>query len=217
MKPYGKLLTLSLLATASNLSPAEFASSPSSAGQLEPSGTLVLRDCILVEPRSMYIVIYDAKSTNHICSCRTTVDVDGTFYACSMPNGTYDLYLFVSGFLGRKFNDVKVVNGDFTGLNATLVNGDINDDNVINQGDYDQIDTNYNLTFRDTTWDRMDYHFVTPKMCDVNCDGSVDAKDRAVVMKSWERKGDSCPKWKEAAPKKAKRKKGWLHPEPLTR
>ena len=157
----------------------------------------------------MGLLIYDAKSATHLMSCGTAVDVDGTFYAgTGLPDGTYDVYLYVNGFLGRKFNDVKVLRGEFTGLNATLINGDINNDNVVGQADLEVIYDNYYLSTKDSVWERINRDFITPKMCDLNCDGVVDPKDKDIVMKNWERKGDSYPKCKEAAPKKQTQKKG---------
>lgn len=101
------------------------------------------------------------------------------------------------------------MNGYFTGLDTTLINGDIGDD-LIGQADLDVIYDNYYLSPKDSVWERMNRDFVTPKMCDLNCDGVVDPKDRDIVMKNWERRGDwalanAKPKPKS---KKSARKKG---------
>ncbi|MBX7134324.1 MAG: hypothetical protein K1X67_16750 [Fimbriimonadaceae bacterium] len=61
------------------LAPANLTQSVSHDTQPKPSGTLVLRDCMLVEPRDMSLTVLDAKSKAQLMSCGTTVDFDGTF------------------------------------------------------------------------------------------------------------------------------------------
>jgi hypothetical protein len=107
-----------------------------------------------------------------------------------LGNGTYDIYLRVRGFLWKKFNDVVVTDNRLSGLNATLVNGDIDGDNSIDIGDYSLISDNLGLDESSTTWTRMNEKFVTPQDCDLNGDGVVDVGDYAIVSANFNMAGD---------------------------
>lgn len=116
---------------------------------------------------------------------------DGKFFlGWTLGNGTFDILVRVRGFLWKKFNDVQVTDGRLSGLNATLVNGDIDGDNSIDIGDYSLISDNLGLDESSSVWTRMNEKFVTPQDCDLNGDGVVDVGDYAIVSANFNMVGD---------------------------
>lgn len=155
------------------------------------SGTLTLsgyegeRDLILDA------VYCNSAGTQVISTGQCDIGPDGKFFLGWVhPNGTYDIFVRVRGFLWKKFNDVVVSDGKLSGLNATLVNGDIDGDNTIDIGDYALISDNLGLDESSTTWTRMNEKFVTPQDCDINGDGVVDVGDYAIVSTNFNMAGD---------------------------
>lgn len=163
----------------------------SNSSETTPQATLLLSDYGGNADHEVSIVYMNSSSTVTVGMGSSEVSPDGLLYAgTNLATGSYDIYVRVKGFLRKKFDNVGIDNGFYSGLSATLLNGDINGDNTVDIGDYALISTNYNLTESDTTWTRIDENFVAPKDCDVNGDGSVDVGDYAIVSANFDQEGD---------------------------
>lgn len=155
------------------------------------SGTLTLSGYEGERELVLDAVYKNAVGTEVLATAQCDAAPDGKFYlGWTLGNGTYDIYLRVRGFLWKKFNDVVVTDNRLSGLNATLVNGDIDGDNSIDIGDYSLISDNLGLDESSTTWTRMNEKFVTPQDCDLNGDGVVDVGDYAIVSANFNMAGD---------------------------
>lgn len=156
-----------------------------------PQANLTLSGYSGTEDHAASIVYFNSSSTTVLGTGHSMVAPDGLLYAeTDLPTGTYDIYVRVKGFLRKKFDNVSVTDGIYSGLTATLVNGDINRDNSIDVADYALISANYSLSDSDTTWDRIDENFVAPKDCDLNGDGSIDIADYAIISANYNQEGD---------------------------
>jgi len=105
-----------------------------------------------------------------------TVNLDSAGYYSlgGVQYGTYDLAFKASHWLRRVLKDV-VINGNVSGQDASLINGDIDGDNVVGKADYDIL--------------QLDWNTSAPRS-DVNGDGLVDLIDFGYLMANWGKAGD---------------------------
>jgi hypothetical protein len=107
---------------------------------------------------------------------------DGTFSLPSGLTGTYDVAVKGSHWLSRKISSVALTGStEVGGLNFSLVNGDVNGDNVINLADLMKIAAAWRSTPTSSNWNVN---------ADVNGDGTVNLADWMVVAKNWRQTGN---------------------------
>ncbi len=69
----------------------------------------------------------------------------GTFQLEGIPNGTYDLAIKAYSWLRKVIPNVVVNGSNISGLNVTLLGGDVNNTNAVDVGDLTQVIGHYNL------------------------------------------------------------------------
>jgi hypothetical protein len=106
---------------------------------------------------------------------------DGSYTIGSVMPGTYNIAFKASHWLQRVVSNVVVSTGDVTGVNALLLNGDVNGDNFVEDQDYSLLgaawysavgDSNYNVN------------------ADLNGDGYVEDQDYSIMGANWYAEGD---------------------------
>jgi hypothetical protein len=101
---------------------------------------------------------------------------DGTF-SLTVPAGTYKIFAGAIGFLGAE-GTVSVADGGAVAMPViTLLAGDIDNNNVIDQFDALTIGMNYNLA--------------SPAAADLNGDGIVNVLDLELLARSYRKTGPS--------------------------
>ena len=103
------------------------------------------------------------------------LDSAGNYTLPNVVPGVYDLAFKASHWLQEVVSNVTV-SADVSGINASLINGDANGDNVINYLD---------LAVLATTWQKA-----TDLRADFNGDGIVDQLDLDILSKNWDLSGD---------------------------
>jgi hypothetical protein len=106
---------------------------------------------------------------------------DGSYTISGLAPGTYDIGIKASHWLQKVVRGV-VVNGNVSGVNVSLINGDCNGDNFVEDQDYSLLgaawyssvgDSNYNIN------------------ADLNGDGYVEDQDYSIMGISWYQQGDT--------------------------
>jgi len=96
-------------------------------------------------------------------------------------SGTYDLFLRSNHFLNRRLSGVQL-GTNVAGVNATLINGDIDGDNSITVFDYDRLSAAFDSTTGGSGWDVQ---------ADLDGDGAVTVFDYDILSQNFDQSGDS--------------------------
>ncbi len=103
-----------------------------------------------------------------------TANVDGTF-SLTAPAGTYTVRATASGFLSAQGSTTLTAGNTSTKPTITLLAGDIDGNNVINQFDAMTIGMNYNAA--------------TPAAADLNNDGVINVLDLELLANNYRKTG----------------------------
>lgn len=105
-------------------------------------GTLTLQD-YLADVTGLPVTV-GLRGTDGRCVTRTIhlLDGDGNYRIDNVTRGEYDVAFKASHWLRHVIFGVAV-HGDVSGLNASLINGDVNDDNRVDMDDYYIIDSHW--------------------------------------------------------------------------
>lgn len=95
--------------------------------------------------------------------------------------GSYDIYVKGSHWLRRKVSAVNITLNGASGSTWTLVNGDVNGDNVISLGDFSQIRTAFGSVDGSPNWNPN---------ADLNGDGVVSLADFSILRTNFGQTGD---------------------------
>jgi hypothetical protein len=103
-------------------------------------------------------------------------------FATTVPSGTYDICIKCARALSRRVNNVVLVPGEATPVGfGTLLEGDANNDDVINVLDMTLVGQAYETVPGDPYWNDA---------CDFNRDGIVDDNDLALLESNFGQVGD---------------------------
>ncbi|MCE9558494.1 MAG: hypothetical protein K8R88_06045 [Armatimonadetes bacterium] len=109
----------------------------------------------------------------------------GAFSVVTSPAlavGSYDIRVKGEHWLAKRVTGVSMTNTGASGVDATLINGDVNGDNVIDLTDYTEIVTDFNALIGDPN-----YH----TWVDLNGDGAIDLTDYTVLVTNFNALGDN--------------------------
>jgi alpha-tubulin suppressor-like RCC1 family protein len=112
----------------------------------------------------------------------TTLNSDGS-YVIPLATGTYNVGINGSKWLRTTLTGVTV-NGILSSIDATILPGDLNGDNVVNLTDFDMFATSYGSGPTTANWNPN---------ADLNCDGVVDINDFALLAQDYGLTGDPAP------------------------
>lgn len=106
-------------------------------------------------------------------------------FTTDLAAGTYDIAFKGRPFLRRRVNGMVLGASGATGVNATMIGGDINDDNRINLSDFSKLSTYYGLTNASANWTTADAAGVRPKDADITGDGRVNLSDFSLLSTNY--------------------------------
>jgi probable HAF family extracellular repeat protein len=110
------------------------------------------------------------------------LNANGTFQFCTTLSGTYDVAVKASHWLRKTISNVTLTGDSFTsGVNFSLINGDVNGDNTINLADLMAVSAAWRSTSGSSNWNPN---------ADLNGDGVVNLADWMIVAKNWRKSGD---------------------------
>ena len=145
-----------------------FTSTPEATPTPLPFGSLTGQ---VIASKPVTVSLYDAGNT---LVTSVTANPDGTF-SLSAPAGTYTAVATASGFLSAQGSAVVTPGGTTTKPSVTLLAGDIDGNNVIDQFDA--------LTIG------MSYNTATPASADLNNDGNINVLDLELLARNYRATG----------------------------
>ena len=128
--------------------------------------------------RQVTFEIRNVGSTTPIQTVTTNLTAGGTFsFVGLVPGaGNYDITCKSTNWLRSKRTPVSITTAGATGQNFTLTNGDCNDDNNIDLGDFDQLALAFGSSFGDANYSEG---------ADLNGDNVVDLGDFDILAGSF--------------------------------
>ncbi len=127
----------------------------------------------------------------------STVAASGTFTCNSsfgytinaaVAPGTYDLYIIGKPFLGKLIPGVATSS---TGINVTLLDGDVDGDNSVTVFDYGVLSDYFDKTNADSDWTTVGANGSAPADADLDGDGAVTVFDYGILSDDFDLSGDA--------------------------
>jgi uncharacterized membrane protein len=149
------------------------------------SSSILLED--FLGGASMRPVTFQLKSGNTIVDTipNVTPDIDGVYRFQCLANGTFDVYISADNFLRKKLaNRTFSSTGVSPPLSVSLINGDIDGNNVVDRSDYRAI------LRRIAATELGGSVGIPPTTVDLNGDGVVNMNDAKIVAKNLNKQGD---------------------------
>lgn len=144
------------------------------------SGTLTLLNYAGPMP-SVTVEIRNPGSTVPLNTLTVVPAADGSFAFTAPTAGTYDIAFKASHWLRRVVANVVVDSNGAAGVNASLLNGDVNGDNVISIGDFNQLRSAFGSTSASGNWNPN---------ADLNGDGNVSIGDFNILRSNFGASGN---------------------------
>jgi hypothetical protein len=145
------------------------------------TGNLNLEGLAVAPPPSVMFEYRTPGTQTVVYRCRATVDANGNYIVYSPPNpGAYDVSVKVTHWLRRTVN-IPSTNGDITGFDLLLLNGDVDDDNEVTIGDYAQLSSAFGSSPGDPNWNAM---------ADLDGDDEVTIGDFSLLSNNFGEVGD---------------------------
>lgn len=167
---------------------------PASAGVKKLSGTVTLANWTLTpDVWFMHVGIADPVTNTLVDDFFAVSDANGNWQGNTVvANGTYDLYIKAGTWLSKKIGTINVTGSPITGQNATLINGDVDTNDIIDIADYtllaaafsavlDEDGDSSNGNQSSANWDPF---------ADLNGDGIVDIGDYTILAAGFSGVGD---------------------------
>src|SRR5262249_50286366 len=151
---------------------------PLTKNEVVVSGAISLQGCV----QPVQLVTFEFRPLDGKPSFRQTftLDGDGAFALGQIPADRYQVAIKGSKWL-RKVVEVNALEGDVSGVAATLLAGDCNDDNRADVDDLGILALAFNSRPGDLMWDSR---------ADLNCDGAVDLSDLGLLALNFNTEGD---------------------------
>ena len=152
-------------------------------GIQEPSvkGQLTLTDFTgNPESKKLTIEFYDQNGSLALSDV-VSVNTDGTYSYYSSLSGTYDVRLKATSFLAKRVTGVTLQASAAT-VDATLINGDVDDDNAVTVFDYGILSDAFDSTPESANWNPA---------ADLDGDLSVTVFDYGILSNNFDLSGDN--------------------------
>jgi subtilisin family serine protease len=142
------------------------------------AGVITLQNCM--NPVQSLTITFRPTAGGDLFTRIATLAADGSFRVGNVPAGIYTLAIKGSKWLQRTL-PVDTSAGSVSGVTATLLPGDDNDDNRVNLLDLGILADAFNTTPAASNWNAN---------ADFNCDGKVDIADLGILASSFNSAGD---------------------------
>jgi hypothetical protein len=144
------------------------------------SGVVTLKGCVPAHRDQALSFEFRPTDGSQALTRSVTLSSDGTFVLSDVPGGSYALAVKGDRWL-RKVVSVDSHEGDVSGLEVTLVPGDINGDNTVDGADFELLAEAYQSAPGTSGWN--------PR-ADLNCDGKVNIFDLGLLADGYGKTGD---------------------------
>ncbi len=120
-----------------------------------------------------------------------TPTISGDYeFVSNLTSGTYKLAAKGRHWLRRASADVVLNGGSIVGVDFSLINGDVDNDNAVTIFDYIELSTNFDKSSADSDWNVSNGSGVKPSDSDLDGDDSVSIFDYIVLSSEFDKSGD---------------------------
>jgi photosystem II stability/assembly factor-like uncharacterized protein len=142
------------------------------------SGTITLPECV----NKAQVISFTFRPTDGSGNFTKTVTLSntGAFSLTNIPPKSYTVHILGGKWLARNV-PVNATQGDVSGVEATLLPGDVNGDNRITITDLGLLADAFDTTPTDPDWNAN---------ADFNCDGKINITDLGLLADSYGKNGD---------------------------
>ena len=144
------------------------------------TGTITLQN-LNGSPAGYTLNVAFRKSDGTTSYYATTLDSSGNFTVKNVAPGTYNIAFKAGHWLQKVVSSITIYS-NYSGIRASLVNGDVNGDNVVNAADYTAMRAAWNTTSSSSKWNAN---------ADLNGDGRVNMGDYNILKKNWNISGNN--------------------------
>ena len=139
------------------------------------SGTVNLSDFNTSQIPSVPVTFEFRKSDGSSFIKTTYLSADGSFQINDIESGIYDVAVKASHWL-REIAPAIDLSSNYNDFNLTLINGDCNNDNMVDEGDFGLLSAAWYLSLGDVNYDVR---------ADLNGDDGIDEGDFGILSNSW--------------------------------
>lgn len=128
--------------------------------------------------------LYTPNTATLIGTYNITVGTTGAFTVAGLPIGTFDVIVNVDGYLAKGIEDVVIAAGPNSLAVGSILNGDVNNNNVVNLLDFSLLNTSFGTSVGNPSYNAL---------ADLNCDGVVNLIDVSILNVSFAQAGAVAP------------------------
>ncbi len=155
------------------------------------SGSITLGDWQLNPPaKSVQMELRQTGGGPVVETVNPALGAGGAYSFSTTSYGTYDLYVRGDRWLWYKLGTVNLTGNPVSGQSATLINGDILVDNIINTDDYLALSTYFDTDSGLPDWNTADGNGIVPEHCDLDGSGGVNTDDYLILSNNFDLAGD---------------------------
>ncbi len=118
------------------------------------------------------------------------LDGSGNYSFTTALSGTYDIYAKGSHWLRKVQSNVAISGSGASGVNFSLPNGDIDDDNAVTVFDYGILSDYFDKTSGDGDWNTVGANGASPAMADIDGDEAITVFDYGIISTNFDMSGD---------------------------
>lgn len=144
------------------------------------SGVVTLQSCTSSAQPLVFTLTPTGTTTGSVSTQTLTPGADGSFILSNVVPGTYTLGIKGSKWL-RKTTSVDATHGNVSGINVSLLGGDVNNDNQITGTDLAIVRKANGSSIGTANWNTN---------ADLNCDSKVNTTDIAILRSNYGKNGN---------------------------
>ena len=134
--------------------------------------------------RPAMVNLYTPNTNTLVNNYPVIVFSNGTFQVPGLTPGTYDVIVKVQGYLAKGTQDLVVGAGITQLALGVIINGDVNNNNVINLPDVSLVNASFGSTTSSGNYNPL---------ADLNCSGSVNLSDVSLLNAGFGQSGATAP------------------------
>jgi len=146
------------------------------------AGTVTLQNWSATTNGVPVTIQIEDSGNNVVQTATANLDASGNYsFVPAVAPGTYTVFAKASHWLRRKATGVTISSAGFSGVNFSLINGDINGDNTISLADFGQLKLAYGSMPGDSNWNPN---------ADLDGNGAVGLSDFGILKLHYGESGD---------------------------
>ncbi len=153
------------------------------------SGTLTLEAVSPIGAGHIAVAqIFDPAGTTVLETKNVTLASDGSYSFTTTLSGAKDIRFKITHWLAKRVS--ATISTTTTGVNASLLNGDADQDNLVSVFDYGIMSDYFDKTSADSDWSTIGSNGYAPVDADMDEDGVISVFDYGIISDNFDKSGD---------------------------